>query len=313
MNPIDKIDRSHRQSLVLHGFCLTLFLISLYINYNLTVFAQIVAHYTYAPVELENTKAPLECHYNENSYCWSEPWWWMNERNTAREECKLAMPENKYKIADKEYLLKISNYTYEPPCKLKKTIYVSPLNPLWAVADNRLPGERTLNTLLKMSLLLMAWIGLFAGLSSLILRCRPSEILSALNAETRKMNVLNSLILSYYTAATAQMIQYMYVYTFDPEKMAYHGFLNGGWPVMLGIVIYAIYSPLRYIFLTPLIYFLVSFALPFLYFSLVPLGAALLFFTNDPRISGFLFLILHFLIISALTAFRNKNHTKPTP
>ena len=304
MGIIKKIDKNHRQSLVLHGFCLTLFLTFVFINHNVTVIAQTFAHYTYVPIELESSEAPLECHYNKNYYCWSEPWWWMHERNVAEQECKLIMPEHKYRIDNQEFTLRTNTYTYEPLCKLEKTIYVSPLYPGWAVADNRLPGELTLNTLLKTTILLLVWIALYTYLSCLLLKCRPAQIPKALIAETRKMSVLNSLLLSYYAAATAQMIQYMYVYALNPEEMGDHRFLAGGIPILVGIVIYIIYTPLRYILLTPLVYFLFSFVLPFIfYFALEPTIAVLPISPSDPIISGFAYLILHLIIILAITTY----------
>ncbi|MBK9586647.1 MAG: hypothetical protein KA178_09045 [Alphaproteobacteria bacterium] len=315
MGIIKKIDKNHRQSLVLHGFCLTIFFLAVFINNNLPIFAQIFAHYTFVPVELEKSDKPLECTYNPNIFCFSEPWWWMYQRNVATEECKLEMPEHIYKRGDKNYILKISTFTYESPCKLEKTIYVSPIYSEWAVADNRLPGELTLRKLLYNLVLLMIWGGLYISLSCLFLSCRPKQILSIIHTETKKMNLINSLMLPYYAMCILQMFQYMIMYSFNIEKFPYSYYLDLGAPVLAAIVIYMIYSPFKYIFLTPfiylLIYLLIHFAVPLLG---IYIFGDLFFYVNHPLISGFIFLISHFIIILALTAFAHlKNQEKPAP
>lgn len=263
--------------------------------------AQIAAYFTYSPVELDEPASPLECYYNEKNYCWSEPWWWMHERNVAREECMLQIPKLTYKIGKKEFNLKISTYTYEPPCKLEKTIYVSPLNPSWAIADNRMPGWEPVKRLLYDFIKVLFCISLFISLSCTFLSCRPRQVLSTLNTETRKMNVINALIIPYYAAATAQIIEYMYVYALNPEEIADHGFLDGGVPTLIGVAVYLIYVPLRYIFLIPPIYwgFRVLCALCGITY---PLGA-LLFYIDDPRTAAFVYLLLHFVLILIITAY----------
>ncbi|MBK6895578.1 MAG: hypothetical protein IPH06_03170 [Alphaproteobacteria bacterium] len=250
MNPIEKIDRSHRQSLVLHGFCLMLFFVLFYVNYNLPVFAQIVAHYTYVPVELEDSSAPLQ--YGELSYCWSEPWYWRWWQNTKY--CGQKIPTHTYKVSGREYTLIFTTYTFEAPHRLSKTAYYSFINPAWSVADNRIPTGKIWTAFVYQTIALIAYAAILFMASSFALGCKFSAVVQNIYQSSKKMSFENSVILSGYSSVCVSMLC---VLSYHLTKTNFPGieesFLFNILPSLVGIIFYVIYAPKPYLLLGPAI------------------------------------------------------------
>lgn len=315
MNPIDKIDRAHRQGLVLHGFCLTSFFIVFYLLYEISIFAQVFAHYTYSPVQLEQSETPLQCHYGYTG-CLAHPRWY-SHRKASYLFCELNMPKHTYKVGSNAYTLRLSNYTFEPPCILDKTIYVSPINSGWAVADNRLPDGLSAINFYENSLHTLLYIGIFLSLACIILSSRPKKVFSVIKEDITKRSILNSVILPFYSMATTLIFVEIYEYGFMAEETEFFEFLLFRLPPLIGLLVYLFCVPFRQIFLSlAIIYlwallneeiFIIFFNYSFLDLDQYYPGS------ESPIFYMPLALILHAILILTLTVYKSFKTKNPTP
>ncbi|MBK6895579.1 MAG: hypothetical protein IPH06_03175 [Alphaproteobacteria bacterium] len=306
MNPIEKIDRSHRQGLVLHGFCLTLYVILVCVNLNLPFMAQTFAHYTYIPLELENSENPLTCNYQGADWIYEPPW--HADQNLAGIPEALNFPEQTYRVGEEEYALKYITYTGEQPCKLEKTIYVSPLNPHWAVSDNRFPSEEIKRAFLDQVLKVLFLICLFITFSCLILKCPPRQISKELKETCSRKSVANSIILFFYTRFLAGILLDIYNYSFDQSLLDGRNIA-----FVISLIIYLLYVPLRYMLLIPIIW--LSFGLIISAINFYAEINSMILYHEIPFADNIEIFSYHVIILLALTAHNQfKNHTKePNP
>ncbi|MCB1593203.1 MAG: hypothetical protein KDI90_12210 [Alphaproteobacteria bacterium] len=308
MNPIDKIDRAHRQGLVLHGFCLTLLFILQFINFNMPVFEQTIAHLTYIPIELEASDEALKCIVVPLSVdCIWEPSW-LEDKNYM--ECGFDFPNPTYNVKNTNYTLRQNTYTHDSPCKLEKTIYVSPYNPAWAVSDNNLPKGNSLKIFLFLGTLLIIWTGLFITLTCFSPSCHPAQFQTKFSAIIKKKSFGNALFFSLYGTALFLWIAVITTYCLGWSTDSINNYVNGNIALPLnifaGLLIYLFYAPRTYWLLIPALYFYLFFAMYYYVFLTLEMNL----------VPDWLFLILLAQItvfITEKTANLLSKTKKPTP
>jgi hypothetical protein len=220
---------------VLFTFLTTVYVFVWYVNFNLPAFLQLFAHYTFSPVVLSDVN-DNDCSSINNAICIIEPWGIGYVRNDNY--CGQRTPPLKYEVNSREYILRNSNFLFDKPCHIRKTIFYFSPNPNWSVADNSFPQGMIAETLIKSTGLLACWLVLYAAALRVFLgSCGLSRV--ALEIETSLIIKPKSsyFLVAVFVAFTTALCVRLVFYALDMEFRVTSEFAEHHLPTVLAFIV----------------------------------------------------------------------------
>ncbi|MCB1591673.1 MAG: hypothetical protein KDI90_04395 [Alphaproteobacteria bacterium] len=187
-----------------------------YLNFNLSFFGQIIAHYSYVPTAVNHLNEAGSQYCNSGGACLTEPWGWPYFRNSAT--CGQDYPEQTYTVNGLTYTLRHSTYLYEEPCTVGQTAYYFPLNPKWSVADIRLPGSIFWKYFLQQSVFLLIWLSGFIIYAVLAAsRHFVQDAIQEIRIEFQERRMFNAIAISLFSPLFVVLVFHIAAYILDFE------------------------------------------------------------------------------------------------